>query len=437
MLNLCIAYIENGTTFIKPPTKTKKRYITGIAAAGSTLMVLKPVLCYPKYIYNFINRYYNYINSKPKGTGTPHVNPDIFWNLQFPVAPLNEQKRIVAKLDKIIPRIDAVKERLDKVPTIIKRFRQSVLTAAVTGKLTKKWREEHPDVESSEVLLGRIEKEREDRYKKECANARKRGERKPKKIHSFNSSEIKLPFDAPISWKNTILGNIVYDFCYGTSEKSDYNKNGSPVVRIPNVLKKYLDLTDLKYLEHIEENNNNKITENDILIIRSNGSKALVGKNCIVPFLENDYAFASYLIRIRPAIINANFMFVILNAPVIKEQFYSTSKSSAGINNINTVELATVTLAIPPLGEQKEIVWHVDKLFSLADKLETHYQKARARVGKLSQSVLAKAFRGELVPQDPNDEPAEKLIERIMEEKAKMEAGMKKAKKKVIRKKRV
>lgn len=144
-------------------------------AAGSTLMVLKPVLCHPKYIYSFINRYYSYINSKPKGSGTPHVNPDIFWKLPFPIAPLNEQKRIVAKLDAIMPRIEVVKKRLDKIPTILKRFRQSVLTAAVSGKLTEQWREEHPVVESAEMLLERIKREREERYKKECEEANKKG----------------------------------------------------------------------------------------------------------------------------------------------------------------------------------------------------------------------------------------------------------------------
>ena len=363
-----------------------------------------------------------------QGSAQGGINRQFISNTLIPVAPLNEQKRITTKLDHIMPKIDGVKERLDRIPRIIKRFRQSVLTAAVTGKLTEKWREENPDVESAAVLLERIRGKREDRYKKECEIAKKKGERKPKKIHLFNDDEIELPFVAPISWKKTTLGNIVYDFCYGTSEKSDYNKEGTPVVRIPNVLKKYLDLTDLKYLGYIEENNNNKVTENDILIIRSNGSKTLVGNNCIVPHLEKEYAFASYLIRIRPALINANYMFIILNAPVIKEQFYSTSKSSAGINNINTEELATVTLALPPLEEQQEIIHQVDKLFTFADKLELHYKKAKEKIDKLPQSVLAKAFRGELVPQDPNDEPAEKLLERIKEEKARLEAEMKELK---------
>ena len=235
-------------------------------------------------------------------------------------------------------------------------------------------------MESAEDLLKRIRKEREERYKKRCDIAKKNRERKPKKIHDFYDAAVELPFDTPETWKNTTLGNIIYDFCYGTSEKSDYDKKGTPIVRIPNVLKKYLDLSDVKYLDSIEKNENNKMKENDVLIIRSNGSKALVGKNCIVPKLAKEFAFASYLIRIRPSIIDANFVYTILNSSIIKGQFFSQAKSSAGINNINTEELASVLFALPPIREQHEIVRQVDKLFAFADKLEEHYQKAKEKI---------------------------------------------------------
>jgi len=102
----------------------------------------------------------------------------------------------------------------------------------------------------------------------------------------------------------------------------------------------------------------------------------------------------------------------------LEEYAYGAGKPGLNLQNIRDVKLN-----LPPLEEQKEIVRQVDRLFALADKLEAHYNKAKARIDKLSQSVLAKAFRGELVPQDPNDEPAEKLLERIMQEKAKMEGG--------------
>jgi len=195
-------------------------------AAGSTLMVLKPVLCHPKYIYSFINRYYSYINSKPKGSGTPHVNPDIFWKLPFPIAPLNEQKRIVAKLDAIMPRIEAVKERLDKVPTILKRFRQSVLTAAVSGKLTEQWREEHPVVESAEKLVQSLLQKRLEK----CSTP----VQEQKINFIYNETEVEDDNSLPESWKFTFLSKICESFQYGTSAKSD-NKGKVVVLRMGNL----------------------------------------------------------------------------------------------------------------------------------------------------------------------------------------------------------
>ncbi len=99
--------------------------------------------------------------------------------------------------------------------------------------------------------------------------------------------------------------------------------------------------------------------------------------------------------------------------------------SGSGPKALNCQRVREIDFILPPFQEQKEIVRQVDKLFVLADKVEAHYQKAKDRVDKLSQSVLAKAFRGELVPQDPNDEPAEKLLERILAEKARMAAELK------------
>ena len=104
------------------------------------------------------------------------------------------------------------------------------------------------------------------------------------------------------------------------------------------------------------------------------------------------------------------------------------------IKHLTGRSLALYPITFPPIEEQKEIVKQVEKLFAWADKVEAHYQKAKEQVDKLTQSVLAKAFRGELVPQDPNDEPAEKLLERILKEKAKMEMDLKAMKKKVRKK---
>ena len=135
---------------------------------------------------------------------------------------------------------------------------------------------------------------------------------------------------------------------------------------------------------------------------------------------------------------NQNVAAIVINhGYVLSEYLYSwflmqyernrTLGSGSGPQALNCQRVREIDFMLPPFDEQKEIVRQVDKLFALADKVEEHYQKARARVDALAQSILAKAFRGELVPQDPDDEPVEKLLQRIREEKAKMENELKTA----------
>ncbi|MFQ5786406.1 MAG: restriction endonuclease subunit S [Thermodesulfobacteriota bacterium] len=390
-------------------------------AAGSTLMVLTPVLIHSKYLYFFINRYYDYINTHPKGTGTPHVNPDIFWKLEFPLSSLNEQKRIVAKLDQSMPKIDGVKERLERIPQIIKRFRQSVLNAAVTGKLTEKWREEHLEVESALNIVESIQKTR-----MKDANTKLKSE-KIKEIYS--SMEENDSSELPDSWKYTFLNKLCESFQYGTSSKSQ-KKGKIPVLRMGNLQNGRIDWSDLVYTSDKNEIEKYILSPKDVLFNRTNSAE-LVGKTSIY-LGEYPAIYAGYLIKINNyKKLDSMYLNYALNSQYARA--YCNRVKSDGVNqsNINAQKLGKFEIPFPPLEEQHEIVCHVDKLFTFADKLEEHYQKAKEKVDKFPQSVLSKAFRGELVPQDPNDEPAEKLLERIKEEKAKMEAELKKTKKNV------
>ncbi len=416
-------------------------------AAGSTLMVLKPIICNPKYIFNFINRYYSYINSKPKGTGTPHVNPDIFWNLQFPIAPLNEQKRIVARLDKIIPRINKVKERLDKVPQIIKRFRQSVINNAVNGKLTEDWREKHPDVESAEILLERIGEDREDRYKKACDEAKKAAARKPKKYRE-NLTEITKKVQIK-TWKWAFLSNIS-NITGGVTKGRNlqkFNTISLPYLRVANVQDGYLDLNEIKEIE-IRKNEFRKyeLIEGDILFTeggdRDKLGRGCVWKNEIHNCIHQNHIFKA---RLNQNLIISKYVSFATKSEFSKAYFDTVANQTVNLASINMTNLGDLPILLPPLEEQKEIVRQVDKLFALAGKLDAHYQKAKACIDKLSQSVLAKAFRGELVMNEAElakkegreFESAEMLLERIKKEKAKMKAAMKVAKKPVGKKRRV
>jgi type I restriction enzyme, S subunit len=359
-------------------------------AAGSTLMVLKPILCHPRYIYRFINRYYGSINSKPKGSGTPHVNPEIFWNLPFPIAPLNEQKRIVTKLDAILPRIESVKARLDKIPVILKRFRQSVLSAAVTGKLTEKWREEHPET-------GEWEK---------------------------------------VELQSVIPEGNIFDGPFGSNLKTrDYSDFGVRVIRLENIeYLKFLNdketyITKEKYLTL----KRHTVSEGDIIFSSFISDKI---RACILPRLPTKAIAKADCFCIRPdnEIINVKYLLFSLVSYESYDQLV-VNIHGATRPRINTTQLKKLIIQYPPIKEQKIIVEQVEILFAVADKVEAHYQNAKVYVEKLSQSILVKAFRGELVPQDPNDEPAEKLLERIFEEKAKMEAELKMVRKKSSAKK--
>jgi type I restriction enzyme S subunit len=323
-----------------------------------------------------------------------------------------------------MPRIDSVKERLEKIPVILKRFRQSVLTAAVTGKLTEKWREEHPDVESAEVLLERI---REERLKRN----------KPKK--SLNVEDIDVPYSVPFNWEWCRLEQIILKMStgpFGTMlHKSDYIENGIPVINPTNIKEQKLIPSDkmMISLKKYKELARYSLKENNIVLARRGDlSKCGIVTKSEVNWLCGTGSF--YLeLAINPIYFRFYYISDYCQGPLNTESIGST------MANLNQSLLSNIFFPLPPLEEQKEIVRQVDKLFSLADKVEDHYKKAKLRVDKLSQSVLAKAFRGELVPQDPNDEPAEKLLERILEEKKRLEDNVKlpsvTSKKKIVKKK--
>jgi len=161
-----------------------------------------------------------------------------------------------------------------------------------------------------------------------------------------------------------------------------------------------------------------RLQKGDILLIRSNGSVSLVGKSAIVQRKEIGFAYAGYLIRIRPigTVIDPLFLNLVLASYDIRMQIEMEARSTSGVNNINSEEVRAWRFSLPTLSEQKEIVHRINGLFSFAEQIEARYQKAKAHVDKLTQSILTKAFRGELVPQNPNDESAVVMLEKIRRE---------------------
>lgn len=378
-------------------------------AIGSTITALTAIVIPAKFLEYFLRTAKPFIEQTSRGTGLQHINPKTFWPLSFPLPPLNEQKRIVSKLDVIIPRIEAVKQRLEKVPNILKLFRQSVLTAAFTGKLTEKWREEHPEMRNTEVLSDKsIKLINKSKYIKEWGN-----------------------FEVPYTWLCAYLGEIA-DLRLGKMLDGSKNK-GEKIKYLRNVNVRWFkfDLSDLKEIKITKTEKEILSIKNGDIFICEGGEpgRAAVWKNG-----ENAMTFQKALHRVRFRIpFESDFLVYNLKVDAYTQKLNRLFTGST-IKHLTGRSLALYPITFPPLEEQKEIVKQVEKLFAWADKVEAHYQKAKEQVDKLTQSVLAKAFRGELVPQDPNDEPAEKLLERILKEKAKMEMDLKAMKKKVRKK---
>jgi type I restriction enzyme S subunit len=324
-----------------------------------------------------------------QGGAQPNISQTILKEYPCPLPPLNEQRRIVEKIEALTARSRKAREALEAIPELLDQFRQSVLAAAFRGDLTADWREQNPDVEPAEALLERIKE------------------------------EDSLPF----GWCTASLGSIIESLKYGTSRKCSYEENGVPVLRIPNVSEGMIKHDDIKYAELTDkEIQDLSLIPGDILLIRSNGSVSLVGKTALAKGSEQGFAYAGYLIRVRPnqQLVMPEYLDFCLDSYDLRMQIEVPARSTSGVHNINSKEVQKLQIPLAPLAEQKEIVRKILDFYSAVTQLESVFGETLVEHEQLDQSILAKAFRGELVPQDPNDEPAAVLLERIRAEREKV-----------------
>lgn len=382
-------------------------------AIASSLVIIRPLeRVSPKYLYYFLvsplgrNEILKYDN----GSAQPNLSAANVGNYCLPLPPFNEQRRIVATLEKLLAKCEACKQRLDKIPGILKRFRQSILATACSGHLTADWREQNPDVEPASELLKKIE-------------ADKIGQRQGKV-----SNGIEDPFNLPKAWKWVRLFDICRSITDGDHLPPPKSESGVPFLTISNITTGRLDFNEIRY---VPEDYYGKIDETrkpykgDILY-------TAVGATYGIPVLvdtERRFCFQRHIAILKPSLLISNqYLLYILKSDLVYGQATNAITGTAQ-PTVPLSGLRPIKVPLPPLAEQKEIVQRVENLFQLADQIEQRYQKAKAYVDKLPQSILAKAFRGELVPQDPNDEPASVLLERIREERAALQGKETRSKK--------
>ena len=333
------------------------------------------------------------------------------------IPPLAEQHRIVAEIETQFTRLDASVAALRRAQANLKRYRASVLKAACEGRLVpteaEQARSEGRGYEPGAVLLKRILAERRARWE---SQEKRRGKYKEPCAPDTSG----LP-DLPEGWVWETVEHLLARSEYGTSVKCSYKADGFPVLRIPNIVAGEIDLTDIKYTtQPVPIDSETSLAKGDVLMCRTNGSVRLVGKTAVVNSdLEMYHGFASYLLRFR-----------FMESEVIPKwfHFYATSQlgrgfieknaaSSAGQNNVSLSLIHTMPMPFPPLAEQHRIVSEVERRLSVVQQAEATVEASLARAEQLRQSILKQAFSGKLVPQDPDDEPASALIERIRAER--------------------
>ncbi|SFS44142.1 type I restriction enzyme, S subunit [Zhouia amylolytica] len=379
-------------------------------ALGSTIAKLTPLKIESTYLYRFLQSKFAYINSNTRGTGIPHVDPQVLWSIQFPFPPLPEQERIVTKLDALFGQIDQMKQSLERIPQLLANFKQQVLTQAVTGKLTEAWREG----KELESYLNQIKLNRENAYKEILEIAKREGERKPKKLinnkyenHAFNEDFLKVKY-----WKVDNLVNIadlITDGEHSTPQRQD---EGYYLLSARNVKNGYLDLSKVDY---VGEEEYKKLVKrcnpepNDVLLSCS----GTVGRTTVVPKgIEFVMVRSAALIKFQSNKEISKYIEIFLMSTPGQNQINELKKSTAQAN-IFIGPIGKISITIPSLKEISEIINRVENLFTKSDAIEAQYKTLKAKIDSLPQAILHKAFKGELVPQLPTDGNAKDLLKEI------------------------
>jgi Restriction endonuclease S subunits len=374
-----------------------------------------------KFIFYYLRSIESEIANIGTGSTFSAISKSQIENSVFPLPPLPEQHRIVAKIEEMFTKLDAGVEALKKVKAELKRYRQAVLKYAFEGKLTEEWKKNigthgNAPIEPASVLLEKIK----NNVGATLAVAQN------KRAGASPAPTEKLP-ELPEKWVWTTVGEISGKIQYGTSEKANRDASGIPVLRMGNIQDGKLVFDDLKYFsKDWSQLTDFMLQDRDVLFNRTNSAE-LVGKTAVYKNFPPQAVFASYLIRVRvdKNLYDPDLLSSFINSYYGRKYIASVVSQQVGQANVNGTKLSLMPIPLPPLPEQHQIIAEIERRFSVADEIEKTVGACLQQAQRLRQSILKKAFEGKLVPQDPNDEPAEKLLERIKNEKLNQAKGRK------------
>jgi len=360
-------------------------------------------------------------------TAIPGLNRNDVYMQKIPLPPLNEQKRIVAKVEELLTRVNATKERLAKVSLILKRFRQAVLAAACSGRLTAAWREKQPKLTSVNYSIQGILQQREAEWLRTNGSSKKY--KPPQDVKNNELQELSK------GWKY-INSDALFSFITSGSRgwAKHYATSGPIFIRVGNLDHDTISL-DLTEVQHVnppagQEKERTQVQLGDILIsiTADVGMVALVRDEIGEAYVNQHVAIA------RPVtnVFKPYLAWYLASRKGGQIQFQDLQRGATKVG-LGLDDIRSVAISFPPIEEQQEIVRRVESMFKLAETIEKRVAAATARAEKLSQSILAKAFRGELVPTEAelarrerrSYEPASDLLARIKSDRESKQASQK------------
>jgi type I restriction enzyme, S subunit len=359
----------------------------------------------------FINAKREIIYGLGTGSTFPNVSSQTLESINFPLPPLNEQRRIVEKIEALSAHSRNAREALDAIPALLEQFRQSVLAAAFRGDLTADWRAQHPDVEPAQELVAKAKQDKE-------------------RILGTYTEPSPLEVDElpeiPNSWiwslPQTLSAHESNSICagpFGTIFKAkDFRDKGIPIIFLRHVAQG-------EYLTHKPGFMDIEKWEELFQPYSVYGGELLITKLGDPPG-----TCAIYPEDIGPAMVTPDVIKMSNNSDVSESQYlmhYFNSELSKKIAfgvaygvtrlRMNLTIFRSLPVPVAPLEEQAEICKQIKKIFASITLVEEQYLSNCIQLSELDQSILAKAFRGQLVPQDPTDEPASHLLARIRTER--------------------
>ena len=334
---------------------------------------------------------------------------------QFP--PLEEQKRIVEKLDSLFEKTGRIKEIIEEVKEKTSLRREVVLSKAFTGELTEKWRAENKTENAKELLL-KINDEKIKLWEDECKKAENDGRKKPAKpklkgIDEMLVSKEEEPYKLPSNWVWTKLGNLSLKLTDGSHNPPKNQNSNYRMLSAKNIFNRKINFFEddrrISKEDFEKENSRTKLENNDIVLT----IVGTIGRTALVKATDINLTFQRSVAVIKTFILQ-EYLELFMNSKFFNQELYKNAKGTAQLG-IYLNKLKDLKIAIPPLEEQKEIVRILDKVFEEEDKI-SELISLEEKVEILEKTILDKAFRGELGTGNTDDEPAIELLKRALEE---------------------